>query len=240
MGTPHHDQSICPSGRCQAMQRGPLHMTLRQRLATLAVARLASYSYRPRCRVPPIAACRQLRCPTVVGSSQASTPSATSAAAALAALGTDRFADPRSRTPAYAVAARLEVDAARLQPGVAQRPISPPDRAAVGLTQSACRTAATPARPVSASTAPASPSLPGRRPASTLARQSSGQIRDAAARTLDTAQAGDLVYYPGHVMMWLGVDNAIVHAVRPRAQRRGRRHCPTVAIKRAKFGNPIG
>ena len=35
----------------------------------------------------------------------------------------------------------------------------------------------------------------------------------AAARTLDTAQAGDLVYYPGHVMMWLGVDDLIVHAV---------------------------
>ena len=27
-----------------------------------------------------------------------------------------------------------------------------------------------------------------------------------------TAQAGDLVQYPGHVMIWLGVDRAIVHA----------------------------
>jgi cell wall-associated NlpC family hydrolase len=46
----------------------------------------------------------------------------------------------------------------------------------------------------------------------TLTRQSGAQIRGAAARTADTAMAGDLVYYPGHVMLWLGVDNAIVHA----------------------------
>src|SRR5690606_15931476 len=45
-----------------------------------------------------------------------------------------------------------------------------------------------------------------------LQRQSSAQIRAAAPRTPETAQAGDLVQYPGHVMMWLGVDRAIVHA----------------------------
>ncbi len=28
----------------------------------------------------------------------------------------------------------------------------------------------------------------------------------------DEAQAGDLVYYPGHVMMYLGVGDAIVHS----------------------------
>ena len=48
-----------------------------------------------------------------------------------------------------------------------------------------------------------------------LAHQSGRQIRNVAARTHDTAQAGDLVYYPGHVMMWLGVDNLIVHAADP-------------------------
>ena len=47
----------------------------------------------------------------------------------------------------------------------------------------------------------------------TLTRQSSAQIRAAGARTQADAQAGDLVQYPGHVMMWLGVDNTIVHAV---------------------------
>ncbi|HEY7625784.1 MAG TPA: NlpC/P60 family protein [Ilumatobacteraceae bacterium] len=71
-----------------------------------------------------------------------------------------------------------------------------------------------------------------------LARRSTTQLRNAAARKLDTAQAGDLVYYPGHVMIWLGVDNMIVHA-----PYRGRpvevdfvtkRH-----LKRLKFGNPV-
>jgi hypothetical protein len=45
-----------------------------------------------------------------------------------------------------------------------------------------------------------------------LQRQSGVQIGAAAARTVDSAQAGDLAYYPGHVMMYLGVDTAIVHA----------------------------
>jgi cell wall-associated NlpC family hydrolase len=48
-----------------------------------------------------------------------------------------------------------------------------------------------------------------------LTRQSSAQIRAAAARDLDTAEVGDLVQYPGHVMMYLGVDRAVVHAVMP-------------------------
>ncbi len=42
--------------------------------------------------------------------------------------------------------------------------------------------------------------------------QSRTQINDARAVTRETAQAGDLVYYPGHVMMYLGIDNAIIHA----------------------------
>lgn len=72
-----------------------------------------------------------------------------------------------------------------------------------------------------------------------LTRNSGSQIRNAAARTRDTAQAGDLVYYPGHVMMWLGVDNLIVHAVQ-----RGRPvevgHVTDRKVRRVKFGNPIG
>ncbi len=42
--------------------------------------------------------------------------------------------------------------------------------------------------------------------------QSRTQINNARAVTRETAQAGDLVYYPGHVMMYLGIDNAIIHA----------------------------
>ncbi len=45
-----------------------------------------------------------------------------------------------------------------------------------------------------------------------IPRTSRLQIRAATPVTLETAQAGDLVYYPGHVMMYLGVDLAIVHA----------------------------
>jgi cell wall-associated NlpC family hydrolase len=45
-----------------------------------------------------------------------------------------------------------------------------------------------------------------------LAHQSRTQINNAAKRTIDTAQAGDLAYYPGHVMLYLGVSMAIVHA----------------------------
>lgn len=45
-----------------------------------------------------------------------------------------------------------------------------------------------------------------------VAHQSRSQINAAEDRTLDTAHAGDLVFYPGHVMMYLGVDHAIVHA----------------------------
>lgn len=70
-----------------------------------------------------------------------------------------------------------------------------------------------------------------------LAHQSRTQLRNAALRTADTAQAGDLVYYPGHVMLWLGVDNFIVHA-------KGRRQpvevdrVSTRRLKRVKFADP--
>jgi cell wall-associated NlpC family hydrolase len=72
-----------------------------------------------------------------------------------------------------------------------------------------------------------------------LARQSGSQIRAAKAVTRDTAQAGDLVYYPGHVMMYLGVDNAIIHSPFT-----GRTVEVGFVSKRkagsARFGNPIG
>jgi cell wall-associated NlpC family hydrolase len=46
-----------------------------------------------------------------------------------------------------------------------------------------------------------------------LQRVSGAQIRNATELDHGSAMAGDLVYYPGHVMMYLGVDNAIVHSV---------------------------
>ena len=73
----------------------------------------------------------------------------------------------------------------------------------------------------------------------TLARQSGSQIRAAKAVTRETAQAGDLVYYPGHVSMYLGIDNAIIHSPFT-----GRTVEVSFISKRkadsARFGNPIG
>ena len=48
-----------------------------------------------------------------------------------------------------------------------------------------------------------------------LSRQSGAQISEAEQRTEATAVAGDLVQYPGHVMMYLGVPDAVVHASNP-------------------------
>jgi cell wall-associated NlpC family hydrolase len=45
-----------------------------------------------------------------------------------------------------------------------------------------------------------------------LVRQSSGQISSAQRVDRSSARAGDLVHYPGHVMMYLGVGDAIVHS----------------------------
>ena len=45
-----------------------------------------------------------------------------------------------------------------------------------------------------------------------LARNSRTQINNARAITRETAQAGDLVFYPGHIMMYLGIDSAILHS----------------------------
>lgn len=45
-----------------------------------------------------------------------------------------------------------------------------------------------------------------------IPRSSWEQIRAAESLTSGSAQAGDLVYYPGHIMMWLGVGRAVVHA----------------------------
>lgn len=70
-----------------------------------------------------------------------------------------------------------------------------------------------------------------------LPRNSTAQIRAAEPRTFETAQAGDLVRYPGHVMMWLGVGRAIVHSPNP-----GRfveiKFLGNYSLKRSKVGDP--
>ena len=46
----------------------------------------------------------------------------------------------------------------------------------------------------------------------TLPRSSRDQMRAAETRDAWTALPGDLVYFPGHVMMSLGLPNAVVHS----------------------------
>ncbi len=48
-----------------------------------------------------------------------------------------------------------------------------------------------------------------------LPHQSGSQISDAESREMETAKAGDLAQYPGHVMMYLGVPQAFVHSSNP-------------------------
>ncbi|MDA3031942.1 MAG: NlpC/P60 family protein [Actinomycetota bacterium] len=70
-----------------------------------------------------------------------------------------------------------------------------------------------------------------------LQRNSRSQIKNATKLDGASAMAGDLVYYPGHVMMYLGVDNAVVHSAST-----GRTvEVDTISertAKRATFGDP--
>lgn len=70
-----------------------------------------------------------------------------------------------------------------------------------------------------------------------LARNSTRQFREGDARNIFTAQAGDLLRYPGHVMMWLGVGQAVVHSPEP-----GRvvevRNISDAALRRSSFFDP--
>jgi len=59
----------------------------------------------------------------------------------------------------------------------------------------------------------------------------------AEPRTIFTAQAGDLMRYPGHVMMWLGVGQAIIHS--PFAGRNVEvKVLSSRSMQRSKFGDP--
>lgn len=70
-----------------------------------------------------------------------------------------------------------------------------------------------------------------------LTRQSSAQIREASPLDRESARAGDLVQYPGHVMMYLGVGDAVIHSVMS-----GRTvELDTISERRSKsarFGDP--
>lgn len=163
---------------------------------------------------------------------------ATSAAAALAAMDTAHFA-VRLGDASYAVATRLGVDGGRLHQAWAAADRSHQIALLSALTQVGVPYHRNSSKPGVAFDCSGLTTYAWARADVALARQSGSQIRSAAARTVDTAQAGDLAYYPGHVMIWLGVDNLIVHAV-------GHGHDVEVGeitnrrVSRAKFGDPTG
>jgi cell wall-associated NlpC family hydrolase len=68
-----------------------------------------------------------------------------------------------------------------------------------------------------------------------LPHQSGSQISVAARRDQETALAGDLAQYPGHVMMYLGVGDAIVHASNPSTD-----VALSINSRSVRYGDPEG
>lgn len=72
-----------------------------------------------------------------------------------------------------------------------------------------------------------------------IPRGAKWQIESAADVTPETAQAGDLLFYPTHVMMYLGVDLAILHS----PNRKSTVHLSNVwkrKVAKLQWGNPLG
>ena len=71
-----------------------------------------------------------------------------------------------------------------------------------------------------------------------LPRSSRDQIRHITAVSQEDAQAGDLAYYPGHIMIYLGVENFILHA--PFTGRSVEfSHIAKSKVKYTRFGDPL-
>jgi len=68
-----------------------------------------------------------------------------------------------------------------------------------------------------------------------LSRQSGSQINEIARRDQVSAVAGDIMQYPGHVMLYLGVGEAIVHASNPSTDVE-----LSFTNRSVKYGNPLG
>jgi cell wall-associated NlpC family hydrolase len=72
-----------------------------------------------------------------------------------------------------------------------------------------------------------------------IPRNSRMQIRDLPSVPKDTAQAGDVVWYPGHVMLYLGTGDAILHAPNS-GHRITLAMLPQHRRVSVKFANPLG
>lgn len=212
-----------------------MNMTVRKKFATFACACSLVGGAALAADAVGVSSVRAATVPAIAEAATAD-PIALTASAALHAIDTPDF-QPRLNDVAYAVAFRLEADPARLDTAWLRA-----DRAHQVALLSALTQVGVPYRrntskigigfDCSGLTA-----FAWGQSGYDLARHSSTQLHNAQPRTIDTAQAGELVYYPGHVMLWLGVDNMIVHAPYPR-------HPVTVDVisprrmKRVKFGDP--
>jgi cell wall-associated NlpC family hydrolase len=137
--------------------------------------------------------------------SGAGTPAAGSAAAA------GDYLDKRNDVAA-AVAERLEIDAVALQQAWAKADLEHQEALLAALTQLGTPYRRNSSNPGVGFDCSGLTTFAWGVVGHTLTRQSGSQINEAEPRTMETAQAGDLAQYPGHVMMWLGVDRAMVHS----------------------------
>lgn len=209
-------------------------MTIRQKLATIALG----FAVLSAGLVTVASGSAKAATTTTRAVAATSDEIATTAASALAAMGTDQFL-PRLRLVSTAAATRLEADGTRLLSawvGADQRHqialLSALTQVGVPYHRNASKVGV--AFDCSGLTTYA-----WGQAGVDLARRSTTQLRNAAPRTRADAQAGDLVYYPGHVMLWLGVDSLIVHApYRGHPVEVGQ--VSSRRVKRVKFGDPTG
>jgi cell wall-associated NlpC family hydrolase len=71
-----------------------------------------------------------------------------------------------------------------------------------------------------------------------IGHNSRGQYQAAKRITSDTAQAGDLIWYPGHIMLYLGAENVVVHAPQTGRNVEIRQMTPQ-RIRTAKYATPL-
>jgi cell wall-associated NlpC family hydrolase len=164
-------------------------------------------------------------------------PVALTAAAALQALDTDTFA-LRLEDVAYAVDYRLEADAGLLDAAWARADHEHQVALLSALTQVGVPYRRNAIKVGIGFDCSGLTAFAWGQVGLALEHHSSTQLRNALPRTIDTAQAGDLVYYPGHVMMWLGIDNLIVHAPQ-RGHPVDVDTNSTRRMRREKFGDPL-
>ena len=195
------------AGASRRRRRSP-----RPRRASAAAGRRRPPPARPR-RPPHAAAPAPAAAAPAPSPAKAATPAA------------DRFRRRRRRQPRRRSRRRRPADAAAPTPTVS--PAAVVHRAASRSTRrtasSACRTGSPPSRPAWRSTARASPSTRGARPASTCRTSRPRSTPSTPHVAEDQAQPGDLIFYYspiGHVGIYIG-GGAMIHAPRTGRRRQG-------------------